>query len=229
MSVPALSIIMAVKNARRYLTQALDSISNQSLQDFEIIVVDGHSSDDSRKIAESYPKVSCIAQPDQGFSNAWNLGIASSRAPLVSFLDSDDIWLPSKLESQAAYFQSHPETDCVVGRVQFFLEGDKMPPGFNPKLLKTSHIAYMPGTSMLRRKVFERIGRFESQLGIVTDIAWFAKLRDEGLTIGLIDEIVLRKRVHANNLSYVTEGARYRAELLAMLGQRLRRKLPSDT
>jgi glycosyltransferase involved in cell wall biosynthesis len=227
MSVPALSIIMAMKNAQRYLTQALDSISSQSFQDFEIVVVDGNSSDDSRKIAELYPKVRCIAQHDEGFSNAWNLGIESSRAPLVSFLDSDDIWLPSKLALQVARLESHPAADCVIGRVQFFRDGETLPRGFNPDLLNGSHMAYMPGTSMLRRKVFDRIGHFEAKLGIVTDIAWFAKLRDEGVTIDSIDEVVLRKRVHANNLSYVTQGARYRTELLAMLGQRLRRKPPS--
>ncbi len=227
---PALSIIMAVKNARRYLAQALDSVLHQSFGDFEIIVVDGNSSDNSISIAESYPKVTCIAQSDEGFSSAWNLGITSSRGPLISFLDSDDIWLPSKLESQVAFFQKHPETDCVVGRVQFFLEEEgKIPPGFNLALLKTSHIAYMPGTSMLRRSVFDRIGLFESKMGIMADLAWFMKLRDEAVITGLVDEIVLRKRVHTRNLSYAIRGAHYRAELLTMLGQRLRRKQPTQT
>ena len=78
----------------------------------------------------------------------------------ISLLDSDDIWSATKLAKQLKYFSDHPSTDCVVGRVQYFLsDGQSIPPGFKPSLLEGSHIAYMPGTSMIRRSIFEDFGR----------------------------------------------------------------------
>jgi glycosyltransferase involved in cell wall biosynthesis len=89
---PAVSVIMAIKNAERYLAAALDSISAQSYGSYEIIVVDGDSSDSCMRIAQSYPLTTCIPQNGTGLAHAWNVAIDASRAPLLTFLDSDDVW-----------------------------------------------------------------------------------------------------------------------------------------
>ncbi|CAN5306481.1 N/A [soil metagenome] len=222
---PAVSVVMATKNAERYLAEALDSLSAQTFKDFEIVVVDAESTDSTRRIAESYPRVTLLPQNGTGFAHAWNVGIAAARSPLISFLDSDDIWSASKLAKQVRYFEDHPLTECVVGRVQFFLNDDKsIPPGFKPSLLQGTHVAYMPGTSMIRRSVFDKLGMFEAQWQITNDIIWFAKLRSSGAQLGIIDEVVLRKRVHTNNFSYVFDGSTYRSELLQFLKESVRNR-----
>ena len=220
---PAVSVIMATKNAEQYIAEALDSLSAQTFKDFEIVIVDADSTDGTRRIAERYPRVTLLPQNGEGFAHAWNVGITAARAPLISFLDSDDIWSVSKLATQVRYFEDYPLIECVVGRVQFFLNDEgSIPPGFKPSLLEGTHVAYMPGTSMLRRSVFDKLGLFEPQWKITNDIIWFAKLRNSGAQIGIIDDTVLRKRVHAKNFSYVFDGATYRSELLQFLKESVR-------
>lgn len=222
---PQVSVVMAVRNAERYLAQALDSVAAQTFQNYEVVVVDGASSDDSVAIARSYPRTTCIRQGSEGFANAWNIGIEASRTPFVAFLDSDDIWPPHKLEKQTEYFARMPTTDCVIGHVEFFLEpGLPIPSGFKPALLEADHVAYMPGASMIRRSVFDRIGRFEEHWRIASDIVWFSKLRTSGLAIGVADDVVLRKRVHDANLSYVSAWPIYRQELTQLLKQSIDRR-----
>jgi glycosyltransferase involved in cell wall biosynthesis len=218
MNLPAVSVVMAVKDAERYLAAALDSVAAQTFRDFEIVVVDGASTDESVRIAKSYPTVTCIPQNGTGFANAWNQGIEIARASLISFLDSDDLWPPEKLALQVAYLKAHPGKGYVIGRVQFFTTpGEVPPPGFKPALMNGTHVASMPGTIMIRRSVFELTGLFESHWQIMGDTAWFQKLRKTEIEAGFVDRVLLRKRVHSNNLSYSTNWAIYRRELFSLL------------
>ena len=214
---PKLTVVMATKNSERHLASALDSVAAQTFQDLEVVVVDGGSTDRTVEIAQRYPKTTVVAQAGTGLSMAWNEGISVARGDLIAFLDSDDIWLPRKLEDQAACFATKPETDCVVGKVEFFLEpGDRIPLGFKPELLDGSHVAYMPGTATMRRALFDRMGKFETRWKIAGDLVWFDRLRKTGAHIEIIDGTVLRKRIHGANLSY-TSWSIYRAELFEHL------------
>jgi hypothetical protein len=113
-------------------------------------------------------------------------------------------WLPHKLQLQVSCFAVDATLACAVGRVEFFLEhGEAVPASFKPELLTGSHVGYMPGTSMIRRDVFDTLGSFAEDWEIASDIAWFANLRDSGLRIQVIDDIVLRKRIHGSNLSSI--------------------------
>ena len=216
---------MAVKNAERYLSTALDSIAAQTFRNYEVIVVDGDSSDNSRRIAESYSGTECLVQNGTGLAHAWNTGIEASRAPLLAFLDSDDTWPTCKLSNQINYLTLNPETECVIGRVKFVLEPDQPPPpGFKLALLEGSHVAYMPGTSIVRRSVFARLGKFEERWDILSDLVWFARLRESNIVTGILDEVLLTKRVHSNNLSYTTAGQIYHRELIQMLREAIERR-----
>src|SRR5262249_31675098 len=153
-----------------------------TFQDYEVVVVDGHSTDVGPKIARSYPKTTCISQIGTGFADAWNLGIASTRSPFVSFLDADDIWLPQKLSCQMHCFEQNPHAHYVIGRVKYFLEPGLSPPaGFKLSLLEGTHLAYMPGVSLIRREVFDTIGLFEDRWKLSSDIEWYGRLRQSKL------------------------------------------------
>jgi glycosyltransferase involved in cell wall biosynthesis len=221
------SIIMATRNAERFLPQALDSIAVQDHQNYELIVVDARSTDKTRTIAASYPRTTIVEQDGSGFAPAWNRGIESARGDAIAFLDSDDVWPKDSLARRVAQLAGDPDIDCVIGRVQFFLEeGHAVPPGFRPRLLKGSHVAYMPGVALLRRRAFHSLGQFEENWQIASDIVWFAKLRNSGAKIDVIDDILMHKRIHSSNLSNIAATMPvYRRELLALarqsvLGQR---------
>jgi glycosyltransferase involved in cell wall biosynthesis len=223
------SIVMATRNAEHFLPHALDSIAAQEYQNYEVIVIDGRSIDRTRAIAASYPRTRIIEQDGSGFAQAWNCGIDNARGDIVAFLDSDDIWPKCSLARRVTRLASDPAIDCVVGRVRFFLEeGHSIPRGFKPKLLDESHVAYMPGVAILRRRVFRTLGRFEENWQIASDIVWFAKLRDSGARIDVIDDVLLYKRIHSSNLSNVAATMPvYREELLALAKQSISRQRAS--
>ncbi len=148
------------------------------------------------------------------------MGFAASRGQFITFLDSDDLWTPNKLTAQLELFERHPATEYVFGRTEFFLEpGTSLPKGFQPGALVGSHLAHMTGAAMIRRRAVERMGPFDAQWKIVSDIAWLAKLRDSSIT-GVVDEVLLKKRLHEANLSHTTSWPILKSELFQVLKER---------
>src|SRR5262249_1655616 len=112
---PAVSVVIATHNYGRYLSGALDSALGQTIRDMEIVVIDDGSTDDTPAVVRPYLRDSRVTYhrtERRGQPRAKNLGIQLSRAPFVAFLDSDDIWLPAKLERQLPVF-----ADAEVGVV----------------------------------------------------------------------------------------------------------------
>ena len=102
---PAVSVVLPAYNRADSIRLAIDSVLRQSFTDFELIIVDDASTDGTRAVAEAVadPRVRVIAHPaNRGASAARNSGVAAARAPFVAFQDSDDEWLPRKLEKQMA-------------------------------------------------------------------------------------------------------------------------------
>lgn len=121
---PRVSVIIIVFNGDRYLTEAVDSVLAQSFADWELIIADDGSTDQSVEIARSYAarhpdRIVSIAHPDggnHGMSATRNLGIAAARAALIGFLDCDDVWLPAKLAEQVEQMDANPVVQMVYGR-----------------------------------------------------------------------------------------------------------------
>jgi glycosyltransferase involved in cell wall biosynthesis len=203
---PTVSVVMAVKNAARYLKAALDSIMAQTVAVAEVVMVDGHSVDATEEIARAYPRVrwlqeSAVVKP--GYAAAWNDGIRASTGDLVALLDGDDTWAPDKIRRQIDALEAAPDASCAIGYVQFVAEpGEPLPPSFKPDLLAHPHVAYMPGALLARRRLFDQVGLFNVDLDIANDIDWFARLKDQRVSIAIVDDVVIYKRVHAQNLSY---------------------------
>jgi glycosyltransferase involved in cell wall biosynthesis len=225
---PLVSVIMPIKNSKLYVGQALQSVAAQTFEHCQIIVVDGGTGDEESMV-RAFPRTVYIPQQGTGLAQAWNRGLQAAEAPLIAFLDSDDLWVQHKLASQVEHLARYPSMDCVIGRVSFFLEkGHARPKGFNAALLQKSHVAYMPGTAMIRREVFQRLGQFDERFQMATDIAWFANLRRSGLKIGTLDDVLLHKRIHSNNLSYLTAFPVYRRELAQILKESLDRRRQTE-
>jgi glycosyltransferase involved in cell wall biosynthesis len=211
---PLVGVVVAVKNGERFLSEAIASIVAQTYPHREIVVVDGGSSDRSAEIARSFPEVRCIAQRGDGLAGAWNQGVEAARGELIAFLDSDDRWIPDKLERQVELLAREPELGGVIGRVRFTLEPGLRPPaGFRPELLEGDHPAQMPGALLVRREVFQRIGDFDPSYGVTMDIDWFARVKDAGLRFGELAQVVIEKRLHDSNLSHA-DGELYAREVL---------------
>jgi glycosyltransferase involved in cell wall biosynthesis len=220
-------VIIATLNAGKYLHEALSSISNQTYQNFEVLIIDGGSTDNTKEVANLFPQVSFITQNEKGLFDAWNQGIQICNGEFVAILDSDDIWNPTTLSDHVNALLSDSSKLGSVGHVKFFLEKKQTPPPkFKLSLLEKSHLAYMPGCFMGRKEIFNRIGYYETEWKIASDIIWFSKVKDLKDEICLLDRVVLNKRVHKNNISYnsVDEDI-YGRELLKLLHLKLKSKM----
>ncbi len=199
---PLVSVIMPVQNGEAYLEQAIQSVIDQNYEPYEILVVDSHSTDRTRQIAETFGRVRTIVQENYGFPDALNTGIRASRGQVLAFLDHDDLWAPGKLKLQVDYLKGHSETQYVVGKIKFFLEpGSSVPAGFRKELLEGEREGYLTGTLAARRDLFKSVGFFNTELSIATDVDWFARAKDENVPMAVLPEVLLHKRVHDRNLS----------------------------
>lgn len=223
-----LSVVIAVKNREPYVAEAIESVLAQGYPNMEILVVDGGSTDRSAEIAGSYDEVRVLRQRGDGLTGAWNQGVGASSGELIAFVDSDDRWLPGKLDAQVGLLRERPEIDAVVGRARFFLEpGHERPPGFRPELLEGDWVARMPGTLVARRGAFERVGLFDESYRIAADVDWFARFKDAGLELGSVPEVVLEKRVHDSNLS-TSDPPLVSSELIQLLRDSIKKRSGSE-
>ena len=219
MDTPLISIIMPTLNSGKFLSESLKSVTGQTYKNYEVIIVDGGSVDETKSIANQFEKITFFDQTDKGLAAAWNAGIKMANGNYIAFLDSDDWWDCNCLSNHVETLQKSPQAICSIGHLQFFLDDpNSPPPGFKTSLLNKSHLGYMPGCFVGKKEVFDRIGLFETIWDIVSDIVWFAKLKNNIKEIRIVDNVVLHKRVHGKNLSYTTaQTPIYQKELLKIL------------
>ena len=105
---PLVSVIITTYNRCAMVGDAIESVLKQDFLDYEIIVVDDGSTDDTEDALRKYSQINYFYQENQGISRARNQGLALSQGEFVCFLDSDDFWLPKKLSVQVKVMQDHP-------------------------------------------------------------------------------------------------------------------------
>lgn len=220
------SVIMAVKNGELYFAQALESVMAQTAPPFEILVIDGRSTDRTAAIAQRFP-VKYLVQHDDGLANARNLGIRFARGEFIAFLDSDDEWAPAKLELQLRAMDADPTLQYTTTLMQFRMEPDSTFRAGEREALKEPRAGLTPGALVTRRALFEEIGGFDPAYLIGGDSDWFARARDLTIPTFLVPQVLLYKRLHATNLS--TNIAQNRHDMFRLAKQsiaRQRRALP---
>lgn len=218
-----ISVIIVVKNGEQYLAQAIESVLVQCIEPCEIILIDGNSTDATAEIASRYPRFTRFVQAGNGLANARNEGIAMASGEWIFFLDSDDYWSSDKLLRQMEFHRMHPFYEFSVGRIKYVLApGTLLRPGFKAEGFETGIIGYTPGTLCVRRSVLKRVGLFDESLDIACDADWFARLKDRQEKIGIVENILLYKRLHAGNLSGNVQQNRY--ELMRVLHRSVKRK-----
>jgi glycosyltransferase involved in cell wall biosynthesis len=223
MSNPLVSVIIAVKNGEQYLAQAVESVLAQDYRPWELVVIDGHSTDRTELIARSYPDVLFVEQEKDGIPDAWNQGIQQARGPLLAFLSADDYWAPGKLTQQVDHLQNHPEILYGVACFRYFVEpGFSLPPGFNPDLLGRDLVGFIMETLVARREVFQRVGVFNTAYRIAEDVDWFARAKDMQVPMAVLPAVLLHKRIHDRNAS--SAAAVNTPNLLRILRQSIHRQ-----
>ena len=198
MADPLVTVVMAVFDGERFLAEALESIFAQEFEPFEVVLVDDGSTDGTADIARSFP-LRYAHQENQGPSAARNTGLALARGELIAFADADDLLPPTKLRSQANHLAAHPETGCVLGRQEWIVEeGVEV-----PRLERDRVFGELGGiqlvSAMIRRSVLEALGGFDPEYRYAEDRDLFVRMRENGVKIEVLSEVVLYKRLHGDN------------------------------
>jgi len=220
---PLVSCVIPVYNGERYLAEAIASVLAQTYRPIELIVVDDGSTDGSAEVARSYDEVRYIYQPNRGVAVARNVGVEAARGDFIAFLDQDDVWMPNKLDVQVGYLIERPNIGYVVAKQETFLAEETVKPGWlRGELLEGEQTSFNPSALVVRKSIFERVGGFYSTYRVASDSDWFFRVKDAGVPMAVLDQVLLRKRVHDGN-----ESRRVRlgsAELLEVVGASIRRQ-----
>ncbi len=207
---PKISVVIPTYNAIDYLPEAIGSVLNQSFADFELIIVDDGSTDNTAQWVSQLQddRINLIYQVHQGKSVARNAGVKAAKADYIAFLDADDIWEAAKLEQQFNYLQANPNIGVVytwtaiadqdgipTGHlVASTLEGDVW-----EELIKKNILA-CGSTPMIRASCFETVGLFNRHLPYAQDWDMWLRLAAK-YRFGVIPLPCVRYRRHAENSS----------------------------
>ncbi|MGH7815547.1 MAG: glycosyltransferase family 2 protein [Candidatus Binataceae bacterium] len=222
---PAVCVIIPAYNRRATVREAIDSVLANRGVDFELIVVDDGSDDGT--FEELSPLAASGAfglerTAHRGPAAARNRGAALARAPLLAFLDSDDLWLPEKLARHTAWMRAHP--DCAISQTGelWMRNGRRVNPARHLRKrsgdifidsLRTCLIS--PSAAMIRTDLFHALGGFDETMAAAEDYdLWLRVLL--GHEAGLLDEpLVIRRAGHPDQLS-ATMPALDRFRILAL-------------
>lgn len=245
---PLVTVIVPCYNYGRFIAETLRSLQAQSLQDWECVVVDDGSKDDSAEVVrgfvESDARIRYVYQENQGLPSARNTGIAHAQGRYLQFLDADDLLQPDKLRLQAEYLEAHPDIDLVYSGLRYFYDGsdrlifsphnentpwalDKS--GAGERLLPYLVIScvIMPPMPMLRReRVQDYIGLFVRDLRSCEDWEFWIRCAYKNVQFAYLDapNTLSLMRLHPNSMT------RNRTVMLASIievRQRLRQHLNS--
>ena len=224
MSNVRVSVIVPTYNRADLLPRALDSILSQTVNPHQVIVVDDGSTDETKDaVSKGYPCVEYIRQANKGVSAARNLGIGKSTGDWVAFLDSDDEWLPAKLEIQSRRFQDdvmlvHSDEIWIRNgvRVNAMNKHRKSGGDLYERCLPMCVIS--PSAAVIRRSLFECVGLFDESLPACEDYDLWLRICSR-FPVAYVDQPLIRKYGgHTDQLSRAHWGMdRFRVRALVKM------------
>jgi len=193
------SVVIPTYNRARFIAKAIASVLDQTYRDFEIIVVDDGSTDQTQEKLESYGDriITHSYTPNRGVSYARNRGIDLARGTYIAFLDSDDFWKPEKLKKQMEFLENHPEysivaTQCLVNLIDEdlntikYLEKNELHHELTyAKIFQRPFI--MPSSILMKKECFDVVGNFDENRRVLEDIDLYLRLAQK-YKIGFINE-----------------------------------------
>lgn len=215
---PLVSAIIPAYNAGPFLAESIESVLAQTYGPIEIVVVNNGSTDDTLAVARRFgPRIRLFSLPEPGVSAARNRAIAEARGEFLALQDADDVADPRRFERQADALAADPALQFVFGHiVQFRTDAEGATTEGAPQP------GCMAGTMMARRGAFDRVGPFDPSLPVAELVPWLLRAREMGLKEAMLPEVLLRRRIHGDNLGRREADARgpYLRSLKAAIDRR---------
>ncbi|MBL7194989.1 MAG: glycosyltransferase [Desulfobacterales bacterium] len=219
---PLVSVIIPTFNRGWILKEAIDSVIAQNFEDFELIVIDDGSSDNTPDILNLYKNdIIAFTQNNKGVSAARNKGIALSSGRFIAFLDSDDLWMQNKLSTQVDFFnENHDALICQTDEIWIRNNVRVNPKKRHKKLsgmifehsLKLCMVS--PSAVMIKRKLFDEVGLFDEDLPACEDYDLWLRISCSH-PVYLIDiPLIIKRGGHTDQLSRLPVLDKYRIKAL---------------
>lgn len=207
---PVVSVIIATYNREEYIGKAVESVLNQTYANFELIVLDDGSTDETRAVLNQFSdqRLRVYFLENTGPANARNKGIEISRGEYIAFLDSDDLWYPKMLARTVQFLESHRKIDLVCGGWDMINDdGNAISGVYSPiafqKSVETDFLASILRRSLfpihsvlIRKKCFTQCGGFNANLLAFEDYELWIRFASFKCDIVFIDEPVAHWRHH---------------------------------
>lgn len=203
---PVVSVVITCYNQARFLSETIESVLTQTYPNFEIVIVDDGSTDNTEEVVARYPWLKYIRQQNRGVVAARTTGYRACEGDYLLFLDGDDRLLPHALEIGAGYLQAKPELGFVYGRLQLIDgQGNPTPNTYVPPteddhysaLLQDNHI-WMPAMVIYRRRVFEAVNGFSAAADHSSDYDLYLRI-SRNYPVYRHNEVVAEYRMHGAN------------------------------
>ena len=219
---PLVSVIMPVYNSDDYIGQAIESVLSQDYQNFELVLVDDGSTDNTREVIQRYTdsRIKYLHQENKGVSSARNMGIRHAQGQYIMPLDADDMMASASMTKHLEEFEMHPEADLVYSDVLLIDESCNplrvmTKPEYQDRkslirdLFRAGH-PIVPFRLGIRRSVFDKIGFYDEHLLVGEDYDMMRRFVKAGLKAHHLGEAMHLRRVQSKSLTrtYSTEKAR---------------------
>lgn len=222
MNAPRVTVLLTVYNGLPHLTDTIESVLNQTYSDFEFVMVDDGSTDDTRDVIDEYDdaRLQRVYLDHVGRGAALNAGLMRARGELVAIIDADDIVYPDRLENQVAFFDANPEID-VLGTWydRWWTERDEVEDA-TPKIaaddILTAFAESNPighSTSMYRLAAAAAVGGYNEGLTSCIDYDFFVRLAAAGYRFEILETKTVKIRKH-DSQSFSVDGWKQLRHLL---------------
>ena len=218
--VPAVSVLMAVRNGAPWVGEAAKSVFAQTAADLELIVIDDGSTDATSALLATFrdPRLRVEHQPPSGLTRSLNRALALARAPLVARLDADDVALPDRLACQRAFLYAHPDIGLLgTGAREVDVSGREVrrvsPPEKDADIRRAliRRNPFVHSSVMMRRHLVERLGGYDETLPVAQDYDLWMRMSRVTRMANLPTPLVVR-RLLPRRVSVARDGARLAAE-----------------
>ena len=223
---PVVSVIIPTFNRWPLVGEAVESVLAQSYSDFELIVVDDGSTDETQKELEKFgSRLRFFAKAREGVAAARNFGVSRAAGRYVAFLDSDDLWRPKKLEMQTAFMERDPAVQICQTEEIWLRHGVRV----NPKsrhqkpsgdiFVRSLELCVVsPSAVMMTKELFSRFGGFDERFPVCEDYDLWLRIAVEHPVPLIPEALVIKRGGHADQLSRSTWAVdRYRVAALQKL------------
>jgi glycosyltransferase involved in cell wall biosynthesis len=223
---PLVSIIIPTYNRSSLLLEAVGSVLQQTFKDFELIVVDDGSTDGTAEaLKKDKDRLTVHYQANQGVSAARNQGLRLARGRWIAFLDSDDLWLPKKLETQMGFFSRHEEAVISQTEEIWVRNGRRVNPQKKHRKYSGDIFApsldlclVSPSAVMIKRDVFDAVGFFDESLPACEDYDLWLRISAQWPVYLINQPLIIKQGGHPDQLSRTIPTLdRYRIQSLVKL------------